>query len=68
MSLRRRIAVTAAAAVAVAVALGSVVAYLVVRDTLRGQIDGSLRRVPAPAFGERLAVRLPPGVEPAADP
>jgi two-component system sensor histidine kinase MprB len=43
VSLRRRIAVTAAAAVAVAIALGSVVAYVVVRDTLRGQIDASLR-------------------------
>jgi two-component system sensor histidine kinase MprB len=43
MSLRRRIAFTAAAAVAVAVVLGSMVAYFVVRDTLRGQIDASLR-------------------------
>jgi two-component system sensor histidine kinase MprB len=42
MSLRRRIAFTAAAAVAVAVVLGSIVAYVVVRDTLRGQIDNSL--------------------------
>jgi two-component system sensor histidine kinase MprB len=43
MSFRRRIAFTAAAAVAIAVAVGSVVAYLVVRDTLLGQIDTSLR-------------------------
>jgi two-component system, OmpR family, sensor histidine kinase MprB len=43
MSFRRRIAFTAAAAVAIAVAVGSVVAYLVVRDTLLGQIDASLR-------------------------
>jgi two-component system sensor histidine kinase MprB len=43
MSLRRRIAFTAAAAVAVAVVLGSLVAYAVVRDTLRGEIDNSLR-------------------------
>jgi two-component system sensor histidine kinase MprB len=56
VSLRRRIAVTAAAAVAVAVALGSVVAYVVVRDTLRGQIDASLVRVPA----QRFTMRLPP--------
>jgi two-component system sensor histidine kinase MprB len=44
MSLRRRIALTAAAAVAVAVVLGSIVAYAVVRETLRGQIDASLQR------------------------
>jgi two-component system, OmpR family, sensor histidine kinase MprB len=68
MSLRRRIAFTAAAAVAVAVVLGSVVAYVVVRDTLRGQIDASLRRVPAPAFGERFTQRLPPGAGLQADP
>jgi two-component system sensor histidine kinase MprB len=55
MSLRRRIAFTSAAAVAVAVALGSVVAYLVVRDTLRGQIDASLR---TPAT---FSARIEPG-------
>jgi two-component system sensor histidine kinase MprB len=43
MSFRRRIAFTAAAAVAIAVTVGSVVAYVVVRDTLHGQIDASLR-------------------------
>jgi two-component system sensor histidine kinase MprB len=63
MSLRRRIAFTAAAAVAVAVALGSVVAYVVVRDTLRGQIDASLLRVPAPAAGQRIMIEPPPGAE-----
>jgi two-component system sensor histidine kinase MprB len=68
VSLRRRIALTAAAAVAVAVALGSVVAYFVVRDTLRGQIDASLRRVPAPAVAERFTVRVPPGTEPDIEP
>jgi two-component system sensor histidine kinase MprB len=46
MSLRRRIALTAAVAVAIAVVLGSLVAYAVVRDTLRGQIDASLRVPP----------------------
>jgi two-component system sensor histidine kinase MprB len=46
MSLRRRIALTAAVAVAVAVVLGSLVAYAIVRDTLRGQIDNSLRMPP----------------------
>jgi two-component system, OmpR family, sensor histidine kinase MprB len=68
MSLRRRIALTAAAAVAVAVVLGSVVAYVVVRDTLRGQIDASLRRVPPPVVGERFNIRLPPGADPRLDP
>jgi two-component system, OmpR family, sensor histidine kinase MprB len=43
VSFRRRVAFTAAAAVAIAVAIGSVVAYLVVRDTLLGQVDRSLR-------------------------
>jgi two-component system, OmpR family, sensor histidine kinase MprB len=43
MSFRRRIALTAAAAVAIAVAVASVAAYLVVRDTLLGRIDTSLR-------------------------
>ena len=60
MSLRRRIALTAAAAVAVAVVLGSVVAYVVVRDTLRGQIDASLERV----SGDRFTMPVPPGADP----
>jgi two-component system sensor histidine kinase MprB len=68
VSLRRRIAFTAAAAVAVAVVLGSVVAYVVVRDTLRGQIDASLQRVPPPEIGERFTRRAPPGIEPRMDP
>ncbi len=68
MSLRRRIAFTAAGAVAVAVVLGSIVAYVVVRDTLRGQIDASLRRVPAPEIGERLTAPVPPGLEASMDP
>ena len=68
MSLRRRIAFTAAGAVAVAVVLGSIVAYVVVRDTLRGQIDASLRQVPAPEIGDRFTARVPPGLEPAVDP
>ena len=68
MSLRRRIAFTAAGAVAVAVVLGSIVAYVVVRDTLRSQIDASLQRVPAPEIGERFTARVPPGVDPRTDP
>jgi two-component system, OmpR family, sensor histidine kinase MprB len=64
MSLRRRIAVTAAAAVAVAIALGSFVAYVVVRDALRGQIDASLRRVPPPMLTERFRMLIPePGTQ-----
>jgi two-component system sensor histidine kinase MprB len=63
VSLRRRIAVTAAAAVAVAVVLGSLVAYAVVRDTLRGQIDASLKG-PTTTF----SVRLPPGPLPQTEP
>jgi two-component system sensor histidine kinase MprB len=43
MTLRRRITVAAAVAVAVAVALAAVVAYVAVRQTLRGQIDDQLR-------------------------
>ena len=43
MSFRRRLALSTAAAVAVVAVLGSVLAYLIVRDTLRDQIDGALR-------------------------
>ena len=64
MSLRRRIAFTAAAAVAVAVLLGSVVTYLVVRDTLREQIDRSLSQAPSPAAAARFTTRVVPGPEP----
>jgi two-component system sensor histidine kinase MprB len=62
MSLRRRIAITAAVAVAIAVVLGSLVAYAVVRDTLRGQIDASLR-VP-PGGGVSFSREVPRGVLP----
>jgi two-component system sensor histidine kinase MprB len=64
MSLRRRVAFTAAGAVAVAVVLGSIVAYVVVRDTLRGQIDASLRSVPPPELGRRFTMRVPAGADP----
>jgi two-component system sensor histidine kinase MprB len=66
VSLRRRIAFTAAAAVAVAVVLGSIVAYVVVRDTLRDQIDASLKG-PAAEVGQRFSVAVPPGAEPQTD-
>jgi two-component system, OmpR family, sensor histidine kinase MprB len=44
MSLRRRIAITAAVAVAVAICLAAAVSYIAVRGELRGQVDDSLRR------------------------
>jgi two-component system sensor histidine kinase MprB len=43
MPLRKRIGLSAAAAVGVAVVIAAIVCYLVVRDQLRGQIDSSLR-------------------------
>jgi two-component system sensor histidine kinase MprB len=43
VSFRRRITFVSAAAVAIAVIVGSVLAYVLVRDQLRGQIDSSLR-------------------------
>jgi two-component system sensor histidine kinase MprB len=42
LSLRRRLALIAAASVAVAVLIATLVSYLVVRDQLRGQIDSAL--------------------------
>jgi two-component system, OmpR family, sensor histidine kinase MprB len=43
VSLRRRLALIAAASVAIAVMIACLVCYLVVRDQLRGQVDGALR-------------------------
>jgi two-component system sensor histidine kinase MprB len=43
VTFRRRLLLACAAAVAAAVALAAVLAYVVVHDTLRGQIDDSLR-------------------------
>ena len=45
MSFRRRLALSCGAAVAVAVVLGSVLTYVIVRDTLRDQIDSSLSEI-----------------------
>jgi two-component system sensor histidine kinase MprB len=42
VSFRRRLALSCGAAVAVAVVLGSILTYVIVRDTLRAQIDASL--------------------------
>jgi hypothetical protein len=51
MTFRTRLTLVAAVAVAVAVALASVVAYFVVRDQLRAQIDSSLEdRAQSAAF------------------
>jgi two-component system sensor histidine kinase MprB len=58
MSLRRRFALTAAAAVAVAVVLGAIVAYFVVRGALHGQIDRSL------SARATFDVAAPPGAAP----
>jgi two-component system, OmpR family, sensor histidine kinase MprB len=63
MSFRRRIAFTAAAAVAVAVAIGSVAAYWVVRDTLLGQIDTSLRNAAMQGPGEIGVTGMPGALE-----
>ncbi|HWF74482.1 MAG TPA: hypothetical protein VG186_14125, partial [Solirubrobacteraceae bacterium] len=43
MPLRRRLAFVAAAAVGVAIVLVAIVAYMVVRAQLRGQVDDALR-------------------------
>src|SRR3954451_14782800 len=56
MSFRRRLALSCAGAVAFAVVLGSVLAYFVVRGTLRGQIDSALRSQEV-----RFDARVPPG-------
>jgi len=56
MSFRRRLALSCAGAVAFAVVLGSVLAYFIVRGTLRGQIDSALR-----AQEVRFDAPAPPG-------
>ena len=60
MSFRRRLIVLSAAAVAIAIALASVIAFLVVRDQLRGQVDASLETAAggAVAFQERAPGRV----------
>jgi two-component system sensor histidine kinase MprB len=69
LSFRRRLALCCAAAVAVVAVLGSAVAYVVVRDTLHGQIDDDLRRqaerAPTPlpdAAGDRVLLTGGPPV------
>ena len=58
MSFRRRLGLSCGAAVAVAVVLGSGLAYWIVRGTLRGEIDGSLR---AQAEAARIGGSVPVG-------
>ena len=63
MSFRTRLALASSAAVAVAVILASGGAYLLVRDSLRGEVDGALRdRAALPEVLPRLVVprQLPP--------
>ena len=59
MSFRRRLIVFSAAAVAVAIVLASVIAFLVVRGQLRGQVDDSLRELGSGAI--TFAVPRPEG-------
>ena len=64
MSLRRRLALTSAAAVALAVALASVIAWFAVRGQLHGQVDDALRETVTeatlePARGEHFELELP---------
>ena len=63
MSFRARITLAAALAVAIAVAALSVVAYLITRDVLYGQVDEALRERASEAVlrdtGTGLVIRLP---------
>jgi two-component system sensor histidine kinase MprB len=62
VSFRRRLVLSCGAAVALVVVLGSALAYWVVRDTLRGEIDNALRRSVemAPAGPPRATTREEP--------
>jgi two-component system sensor histidine kinase MprB len=61
VSLRRRLALIAAASVAVAVLIAAMVCYLVVRDQLRSQVDTELiaQASAAQQFGMRLGGDVP---------
>jgi len=63
MTLRRRLALVAAAAVAVAIVLASALVYVVVRGELRGRLDDELRQAGRVAGLARLPLA---GVRPAA--
>ena len=65
MSLRRRLVLLTATAVAVGVVLASVVAYVAVRNALRGEVDGQLRaqqQLIARAAPRGVPVRPPSGL------
>ncbi|MDP9189837.1 MAG: HAMP domain-containing histidine kinase [Actinomycetota bacterium] len=65
MSLRRRLALLSAAAVAVTVLLASAIVYVLVRDSLRDDVDDELRGQ-AEQASERIrqfTEQLPPGTE-----
>jgi signal transduction histidine kinase len=55
MSFRRRLLLASTAAVAAAVALAAVLAYVLVGDTLRGQIDASLQDAARSLAAQRVA-------------
>jgi two-component system sensor histidine kinase MprB len=61
LSFRRRLALSCGAAVAVTVVFGSVLAYWIVRDTLRDRLDESLR-------AQATMAKLPPGMAVRGDP
>jgi two-component system, OmpR family, sensor histidine kinase MprB len=63
MTFRRRLALCCAAAVAVAVIGGSALAYVIVRGTLRGEIDNSLRKQVALATAERPTLTVMGGAD-----
>jgi two-component system sensor histidine kinase MprB len=63
MSFRRRLALCCAAAVAVAVVLGSALAYVIARGTLRGEIDDSLRKQVAVATTQGPTVTVMGGAD-----
>jgi two-component system sensor histidine kinase MprB len=60
MSFRRRLLLASAAAVAAAVALAAVLAYVLVRDSLRREIDDSLRRSAEAASLRATVAGAPP--------
>ncbi len=64
MSLRRRLALIAAASVAIAVLIAAVVCYLVVREQLRSQVDNALTaQAAAVQNGDYHAIAQPvPGI------
>jgi two-component system sensor histidine kinase MprB len=67
MSLRKRLALVAAAAVAIAVVLASVVSYVVVRDQLRSSVDDALRaQEVAVQTGQVHSLSQLPGISPSA--